>query len=712
MRIPNSLGPQSSLLAIKIKFLAITTPLPRGWVALAAIAGISMHAFAAPLGPILKSDSFKNYVARFNADDEELYQGTISNSDSWAFLSANIPLLECPDPDLERTYYFRWWSLRKHIKQTPDGHVITEFLPRMAWGGKHNEINCPAGHHFYESRWLHDAHILDDYGRYWFRKGGSPRKYSFWAADAVYAQYLVTGNKAPAVDLLPDLVKNFEGWERSNRDPNRLFWQKDVLDGMEVSVAGDGYRATINSYMFGDANAIAAIADLAGQPELATRFRNEAVEIKQLVQQQLWDAAAKFFKVAPRLDAIPPKSAGILEWQVNGSAAITRSALPSASHCGEGDTVSALNDGRVPNSSQDREIPRLTFGDHQGTREWVQYDFPESIEAQSVQVFWCSDDDGVRLPKTWRLLYRAQGEWRPVAHLERYRADADRFTRLRFESVRTDGLRIELQCQGVSTPSPAGRLPLAEVRELHGYTPWYFNLPDAEFAAAWKQIMDPQGFFAPYGPTTAEQRHPEFMLDDEGHPCQWNGPSWPFSTAVTLTALANLLNGPAQNFVTQTDYLTLLRNYARSQQLRRDDGQVVSWIDENLNPFTGEWLVRTKLIKRKAKPVERGQDYNHSTFCDLIISGLIGLRPRADDLVEVNPLVPPGTWEYFCLDHIPYHGHTLTVLWDHDGSKYGRGKGMRLFANGREIAAQEQLGRLTAPLPERATTPPKAPVPP
>ena len=61
------------------------------------------------------------------------------------FLSTNIPLFECPDKDFEQIYYFRWWTYRKHIKQTPDGFVITEFLPHVGWAGKHNTINCAAG---------------------------------------------------------------------------------------------------------------------------------------------------------------------------------------------------------------------------------------------------------------------------------------------------------------------------------------------------------------------------------------------------------------------------------------------------------------------------------------------------------------------------------------------------------------------------------------
>ena len=61
--------------------------------------------------------------------------------------------------------------------------------------------------------------------------------------------------------------------------------------------------------------------------------------------------------------------------------------------------------------------------------------------------------------------------------------------------------------------------------------------------------MDPQGFYAPFGLTTAEQRHPKFAISYQGHECQWNGPSWPFSTAITLTAMANLLNNYQQDVV-------------------------------------------------------------------------------------------------------------------------------------------------------------------
>jgi len=520
-----------------------------------AAAARGAEASAAAGAAVLQVEAFRHYVDQFNRDDEELY-ANIPNADAWEFLKANIPLFECPDKDFERTYYFRWWTYRKHVKQTPDGYVITEFLPKVPWSRKYNTISCPAGHHFYEGRWLRDGKYLDDYAVFWFRKGGAPRQYSFWAADAMWSRHLVTGSKALVLDLLDDLVRNYEAWEKSNLDASGLFWQIDDRDGGEMSIGGSGLRATINSYMYGDAVAISRIAELAGKADLAAQYREKSARLKRLVQERLWDPEAQFFKVLPR---------------------------------GEG---------------------------------------------------------------------------------------------ARF----------------------------ADVRELHGFTPWYFNLPGPGkgYEVAWKHLMDPQGFYAPFGPTTAEQRHPGFKVSYEGHACQWNGPSWPYATAVTLTAMANVLNNYEQNAVGKADYFETLRIYTRSHAYKREDGRVVPWIDENLDPRTGEWLARKMLLqqveKRKAEGKEpggvkeRGKDYNHSTYCDLIISGLAGLRPRADDTVEVNPLVPDGKWDWFCLDNVWYHGRTVTIVWDKTGGKYGKGKGLRVFADGREIARSEALGRVTGRL--------------
>ena len=191
----------------------------------------------------------------------------------------------------------------------------------------------------------------------------------------------------------------------------------------------------------------------------------------------------------------------------------------------------------------------------------------------------------------------------------------------------------------------------------------------------------------------------------EGHECQWNGPSWPFATSVTLTGLANLLNTQKQNYITKNDYLKLLQIYARCHSLTKDDGSVVPWIDENINPFTGDWISRTRLKTwndgtwSSAKGgVERGKDYNHSTFCDLIISGLIGIRPQEDNVLVINPLVPDDVWDYFCLENVIYHGKNITILYDKTGKKYNKGKGLILFVDGIRKASSQNLSKLKCKL--------------
>jgi hypothetical protein len=43
-------------------------------------------------------------------------------------------------------------------------------------------------------------------------------------------------------------------------------------------------------------------------------------------------------------------------------------------------------------------------------------------------------------------------------------------------------------------------LVAVKTREAIGFVPWYFNLPDGGYEIAWKHLMDPKGFFAPFGP--------------------------------------------------------------------------------------------------------------------------------------------------------------------------------------------------------------------
>ncbi len=223
----------------------------------------------------------------------------------------------------------------------------------------------------------------------------------------------------------------------------------------------------------------------------------------------------------------------------------------------------------------------------------------------------------------------------------------------------------------------------ANVREEIGFIPWYFNLPDAGYEKAWEQVTDPEGFLAPFGLATAERRHPDFRTHGCCN-CEWDGAVWPFATSQTLTALANLLNCYEQDVVNNSVYFDLLETYAESQHYRGRP-----YIGEYLDETTGYWLKGDQ---------ERSCYYNHSTFNDLLITGLLGLRPRDDDKVEVNPLLPENKWNWFCLDKVLYHGKIVTIVWDKTGDKYQLGKGLFVLVNGNVAGHSEKLGKIICEL--------------
>jgi hypothetical protein len=229
---------------------------------------------------------------------------------------------------------------------------------------------------------------------------------------------------------------------------------------------------------------------------------------------------------------------------------------------------------------------------------------------------------------------------------------------------------------------------LSNAREAIGFIPWQFNLASQGKEAAWKQLLDPEGFWAPMGLTTAERRHPKFRSHGVGK-CEWDGACWPFATSQTLYAMANLLRHYDQTYVTRADYLKCVEIYAHAH---RWPATGTPYIGEYYDEITGEWL-------KGDNP--RSRFYNHSTFCDLIINGLVGLVPRGDEVLQLDPLLPDEAWSYFCLDNVRYHRHDLTIVWDRDGSRYKRGVGLAVMADGQVIAHSPRLQKLTAALPAR-----------
>ncbi len=504
---------------------------PLAVFAIANVTTSSLDADAAAV--VLRYDDFAHYATYFNEMEDENIVTSIPNAEASEWMSRNIPLFACPDKNFEEMYYYRWWSLRKHIKRVPfGGYGMTEFLVPRSYADKYNLIACAIGHHVMETRWLRDTTYLRGILNTWyFGNEGKPMqkmtKFSSWNPAAVYEAYKVNGDGAFLAALQPSLEEEYARWQQTNRLSNGLYWQGDVQDGMEESISGGRKkqyaRPTINSYMYGNALALAAMNSLSGNSEKANRYTAEAAELKALIKEKLWSDSQTFF--------------------------------------------------------------------------------------------------------------------------ETRRADT-----------------------------------LAAVREAIGYIPWYFNLPDEpRYDEAWRQVLDERGFSAPFGLTTAEQRHPQFRSHGTGT-CEWDGAIWPFATSQTLTAMANYLNNYDTNVVAPADFFRQMKLYEESQH-RRGRPYIGEYLDEQ----TGAWLMGDR---------ERSRYYNHSTYADLVITGICGLRSQADGSVVVNPLVPADAWPWFCLDNVSYHGHNLTIIYDRDGTHYHQGRGLTLLIDGRPAAHSDTLQRI------------------
>lgn len=489
---------------------------------------------------VLPTTKLKNYVDQFNSLDTETIKNFVPNADAFKWLSANVPLFECPDSAIEKIYYYRWWTFRKHLVKTPDGYVFTEFITNVKWAGDYNTVSSAVGHHLYEGRWLRDPQYIKSYINFWLYddpKEAKPHLHNFssWLEDAVYHFYMVNPDKTFIGNILPALNKDYHQWETERQLPDGSFWQFDVRDAMEESISGSrkdkNVRPTINSYMYGNAVAMEKMAALTGVDSLKNKYAKKAADLKHVVQAQLWDDSAAFFEVK----------------------------------------------------------------------------------------------------------------------------------------------------------HPDGKF--ANAREELGFIPWYFNLPDdnAKYAAQWDQLNDQQGFQASWGITTAEKRHPQFRTHGTGHGCEWDGAVWPFATSQTLTGLANLLTGYSNhNNMSPKVFYDELHKYAMSH-IRRGEPYLGEYQDEK----NGSWL-------KGDNP--RSSYYNHSTFCDLVISDLVGLKSRSDNILEMYPLIPTGQWDWFCLDNVNYHNHNITVLWDKTGARYHKGKGFSVYVDSKPVYRADELKHFTVKL--------------
>jgi hypothetical protein len=107
----------------------------------------------------------------------------------------------------------------------------------------------------------------------------------------------------------------------------------------------------------------------------------------------------------------------------------------------------ALNDQYDPQDSKDGSASYLHWWPKKNTTEWVQYDFDSSYTVSESRVYWFDDGPwgGCRIPVSWKLYYRKDGQWVPVKNQSSYEISKDKFNSVKFEPVTTTAMKLEVQ---------------------------------------------------------------------------------------------------------------------------------------------------------------------------------------------------------------------------------------------------------------------------
>lgn len=114
----------------------------------------------------------------------------------------------------------------------------------------------------------------------------------------------------------------------------------------------------------------------------------------------------------------------------------------------------ALKDQVEPTNSHQAGVPKFVWRGKKGTVEWVEYDFASPQKVSSAEVYWAQEenpDAPIKLPKSWRVLYRDGDAWKEASTTKGYPVLADQYSRADFEPVTTSALRIEAQLESDAT---------------------------------------------------------------------------------------------------------------------------------------------------------------------------------------------------------------------------------------------------------------------
>ncbi len=551
----------------------------------------------------------------------------------------NIPFLDTPDDTLDGVYYYRWSTYKRALRYTVPGtgYISSEYdVPIEYASDPYTGLPDAAGYHITDGRWLRNPQYTADYIDFWLRGAGTSgqRSYSEWITGAAYERFLATGDPTQLERDLPQLIMLYNAWNSNLTNNITVNGQATDADLYSQSPLSDATEYTETSYK----SANAFTGGNGYRPTVNTYQYGAAQAISKIAAMAGDTADADLFAA---------KAAALKQYVQQQLWDPQRNFFMQV-------YTNANGNGAYRNT-------RTTWREAMGFTPWMS-DLPDPQYSSAWQ--FLTDPDRFGAPFGPTTLER----WHDLT------PDATGAVTVPAPGAGTWPIRVYGAAPGSLSVNGAAPIPIT---------------PASPYATVDVTLRSGNNTLQFSGTPEKIQANPYFDYQaipaapnrEDQNCCRWDGPSWPYATSMELTGLANLLHDyPAQSYITAADYRRLLGQFAT---LQHKDGK--PYVAESADGDTGNWIY---------DGFNFSENYNHSSFNDLVFTGLLGIRPQADDTLVLDPLVDPS-WNYFALEDLPYHGHLMTILWDRDGSHYGHGSGLQVFEDGTRIASSPTLTKQT-----------------
>jgi DUF1680 family protein len=289
-----------------------------------------------------------------------------------------------------------------------------------------------------------------------------------------YAAITRTWAPGDAIDLdLPMPVRRIVANEKVDADRDRVALQRGPI--VYAAEWPDNPNGKVRNIVLPDTNALT--------PEFRPDLLNGVAVIKGRAVGLSYDEKGAVQKVEQPFMAIPyatwaNRGRGQMEvWIAKADAAAKPTPAPTLANTARlshsastkfidnivsDDEPRASNDGRTyfdwwPRNgcAAGSSLPTTTAGNEASQRrcsesEWIEMAFAKPSTVSEAAVYWFDDTGrgGVRVPKSWKLLYKdSTGAWKPVESADAFGVEKDTYNTVHFKPVTATAMRLELVMQ-------------------------------------------------------------------------------------------------------------------------------------------------------------------------------------------------------------------------------------------------------------------------